>query len=142
MSFWQSHETGKDRPTWSSLSQLRNLFALQGPALQVASGQQESERNDQRKQTRYSTEWPAHCTNEQGHSWSTSVVDTSIGGLGLKSCPDLHIDDVICVELTDIGQFDCRVAWVHNNRCGVQFVNKLEDEHVRAMCDVVDQLSA
>lgn len=141
MSFWQAHENGKDGTARSSLTQLYKLFALRGSAPKPAQGMQENERKDLRKQTRYSTEWPAHCTDDEGHSWSTSVVDTSIGGLGLKSCPDLSVDDVICVDLTDIGQFDCRVAWVHNNRCGVQFINNFEDDHVLAMSDVVDQLT-
>lgn len=144
MSFWQTQENRKDRSTWDLLSQWYNKGGQRpsDAALQMLQAPDDptGDRQDSRRHARYETEWPAHCTDSTGRSWSTSVVDTSIGGLGLASCPELEVDDVISIQLTDIGQFDCRVAWVHSNRCGVQFINKLGDDQIRAMCDVVDQI--
>ena len=72
-------------------------------------------------------------------AYPTTVVDTSVGGLGLRSCPPLTVDDVICVKFADIGEFHCRVAWFRDNRCGVEFVDGIDPEDIDALCRLIKQ---
>ncbi len=76
-----------------------------------------------RRHARYLTGgWPAQCSDGQGFRWDAWAVDYSAGGLGLENCPPLDIDQMIDVELKDLGIIPCRVAWFENGKCGVQFV--------------------
>lgn len=76
-----------------------------------------------RQHWREKTGWPARCTTASGFSWECWVVDHSIGGLGLSHCPELRVDQVVKIKLTDIGLFHCRVAWSDQSRCGLQFID-------------------
>ncbi len=95
-----------------------------------------------RRHPRYQVQWPANCIDGSGRNWSTIVVDTSVGGLGLKSCPPLVIDDVVRVQLADIGEFHCRVAWSGGNRCGIEFIDWLEQDDIDALCTVIKQIAS
>ncbi len=52
------------------------------------------------------------------------VVDVSDGGFGLTGYRlNADVDDMIDVELEQIGVFKCRVAWKRGERCGVEIVD-------------------
>lgn len=114
---------------------------LQSQAQQAVRVAHDTATEELRRHPRYQVQWPAHCIDGSGRVWSTIVVDTSVGGLGLKSCPPLGVDDVLRVQLADIGEFHCRVAWSGGNRCGIEFIDELAQDDIDALCTVIGQIA-
>lgn len=114
---------------------------LPSQAQQSVSTAQDTATEKLRRHPRYKAQWPVHCIDGSGRGWSTTVVDTSVGGLGLKSCPQLRVDDVLRVQLANIGEFNCRVAWFAGNRCGIEFINELAQDDIDALCNVIGQIA-
>ncbi len=78
---------------------------------------------EQRRHVRHAIRCPAVC-RAGATSCQAMVVDVSDGGFGLTECR-LHadVDDIINVELEQIGVFKCRVAWKRGDRFGVEIVD-------------------
>lgn len=83
--------------------------------------------SERRLHDRQHANWAATCRVDGGEPFETTVVDVSLGGLGLAPCPALDVDDVVLVDLDHIGQFRCRVAWVRDGACGVEFMMQHEE---------------
>ncbi|MFT7576272.1 MAG: hypothetical protein ACI9XZ_002661 [Alphaproteobacteria bacterium] len=77
---------------------------------------------DQRRYPRQQVHWSTDCTDHLGNTWSATVVDTGVGGLGLTDCPPLTVGQSITINLTDVGMFQGRVAWSKDQKCGVELL--------------------
>ncbi len=90
---------------------------------EAASGYQEAG-HEKRRHTRHSVSWPAACFAEGGERFKALIVNVSEGGFGLTGAAlTLGVDSTLYVDFDQIGTFRCRVAWIHENRFGVEIVD-------------------
>ena len=79
---------------------------------------------EQRVHPRHACRCPAIC-RAGAASCSAVVVDASNGGFGLDGFAlAASVDDIITIELGQIGTFRCRIAWKRGARAGVEFLDE------------------
>jgi hypothetical protein len=95
-------------------------------------------KHTRRRLIRHAANWPAICSDRNGTVWDATVFDCSTGGLGLERCPALTVNQIVDIELDDIGTFACRVAWTRGGRFGVEFLpqrGELTNDDVQVLPD-------
>lgn len=71
---------------------------------------------------RYACDWPARCSQPGGHVEDVRIVDVSNGGFGLSTAIPVARDQIVRLEISGVGVFGCRVAWVSAARTGLEIL--------------------
>lgn len=93
-----------------------------------------------REHERHAANWPARCYHDQG-AWKATVIDVSEGGVGLDRDLPVAKDEIITLELPDVGSYTCRVAWKRDGRCGLQFLRRPDELSADAIDSLADTLT-
>ncbi len=77
---------------------------------------------EQRRHARQPANWPASVYQGRNLICETTVIDVSIGGLGLATELPGKINDRYSVTLPGIGTFACRFAWTDGTNSGIELL--------------------
>ncbi len=81
---------------------------------------------DQRRYKRQTVNWPA-CCRFGGQKWDVTIVDASNGGFGLDTRLPIAVGTNLQIVIEQVGQFECRIAWSNDTRCGLEFLRERGD---------------
>lgn len=88
---------------------------------------------------RYEANWPVQLTFGE-RSWDATVVDASVGGIGIDRDLPVEKGALLTAVLPGIGSYPCRMAWKYDGRCGFQFVKAKDDLPDEAITSLADSI--
>ena len=82
---------------------------------------------DERRAPRQQCDWPAQCIVSGHDAIDIRIINVSKGGFGVSTALPARQNDVVTLNIEDIGIFRCRVAWVSTERSGLEIIVDNDD---------------
>ncbi len=94
---------------------------------------------DKRQYKRETVYWSATC-HAHGLNWKVNIVDASNGGFGVNARLPLDVGTELRIVIDQIGTFECKIAWLGRDRCGLELLESKDDlthSQVQFLCSVL-----